>query len=212
MAESTVVFLGDDWIGRDAVMVMLIAGARDGGFYCDPSLTPRVVSHSTNLSSTTLQASIITFFTSPWFYRLWTVQEYCLAKDVYFQYGNRTINHKIFQGWFDNYERRRHSCCRLFAGFELRVLVNDKWLVVWRVLRQLTVLQDYRRIIPSRSFIQTMQDFKSHQCVDPRDKIYGVLGMLEHRWSLSMDPDYSRTPKEVVAVQVVPIGLDRHLY
>jgi hypothetical protein len=49
----------------------------------------------------------------------------------------------------------------------------------------------------SYTFLQTLSSFRTRQSYDPRDKIYGMLGLATQTWVDWMKPDYTRTTEEV---------------
>ncbi|KAF2633821.1 hypothetical protein BU25DRAFT_328964, partial [Macroventuria anomochaeta] len=84
-------------LARSVVVFWVTLGpeGQNDALHLDPSLEPHIVSHRMDVSSVQLRSYLIRFFASPWWFRVWTVQEYCLASDVVFQCGNRTITDSL---------------------------------------------------------------------------------------------------------------------
>ncbi|KAF9696939.1 hypothetical protein EKO04_004716 [Ascochyta lentis] len=195
-ASSVTVFLGELWEGFDAVKDMIEAGSRRS-LHWSPSLQPHVVAQGMDTGSKVLQGYIHEFLSTPWWSRLWTVQEYCLARHVIFQHGDRIIDNAVLERCVDNYYYHREVCCKNSEPFtdpqssnplEKRSLSTG--------LDKLLRLCMYRRVGNPRYLI-TISDFRSRQCLDPLDKIYSILGLLNQHVRDLVTPDYTRSPREV---------------
>ena len=200
LARTVVVFLGDTWPGLDIALDFILAGARDDTLHYNPSLEPHVMSHGMNANSIELQSYILKLFSSSWWSRLWTVQEYCLATTVMFQCGTRTINSILLEDFRRNHRSHDTGCCRFGSGFEKIIVLNRKELGERSVLDgfyQLGVLQKHRRRGSGALFVQIMTDFRLHDCSDPRDKIYGLLGLIDLELGSRIRPDYAASPKDI---------------
>lgn len=89
LAKTVVLFLGETWPGRDSAMASM---AEDRALHLDPAFKLHMTSHGMHASSEYLQFQIVAFFHSPWWDRLWTVQEYRLAVNIVLQYGDRVMD------------------------------------------------------------------------------------------------------------------------
>ncbi|KAH6616358.1 hypothetical protein C7974DRAFT_43540 [Boeremia exigua] len=149
-----------------------------------------------NASSAELENHIIAFFASPWWFRVWTVQEYCLASNVVLQYCSRSINTDLLSKWYANYIHHFSTCCRKFqASFNTPMENMQNLERVAESLRRLESLLRQRLIRKGATFVNIMTHFRFRQCLDPRDKIYGLLGLMEPAVRDSIQPDYIRPPK-----------------
>ncbi|KAI8417631.1 hypothetical protein FOFC_00186 [Fusarium oxysporum] len=87
------------------------ATSRDATIHFDPSISPHLTVQGLNASDKLLQDSIIGFLAAPWWTRVWTVQEFLLARKVMFQCGDRLIDaaivRKACRSWIDH----ENSCC-----------------------------------------------------------------------------------------------------
>ncbi|ETN41635.1 uncharacterized protein HMPREF1541_03571 [Cyphellophora europaea CBS 101466] len=66
---------------------------------------------------------------------------------------------------------------------------------IWKDLWQLTMVQESRST--SASWNRLMEMANSCDCSDPRDKVYGLLGIMDPVLSKSIIPDYRSNPTEV---------------
>lgn len=198
LARLVIVFLGDTWPGCDAVMDMMTAAGRDDTLHWDPALEPHINIHGMTASSDELRTHLITFFASPWWFRVWTVQEYCLASNVVLQYGSRSINNILLSKWYSNYISHFSTCCRGYQASFNRP-VNDKRHEerVAESLRRLEALIRQRLTRADTSFIRIIIHFRFRLCLDPRDKIYGLLGLMEAGFRDRIHPDYIQSPKDL---------------
>lgn len=115
----------------------------------------------------------------PWFGRVWTVQESLLAnRDSVFQCGNSTL-------LFDSFQKACFSLTRL----PRRKLAPFKIFLLTRATRRIW-LQD-------RQTSSILLCAIEMACSDPRDKVYGVLGILPRDILGDMQPNYSLTVAEV---------------
>lgn len=110
--------------------------------------------------------------------RVWVVQEVLLAKAVVLRYGSTDIDVDLLQRFFLA-TRVTHTPPRLP---ELEMHFETLW---YNRLRQKT----YRRSLKGLLF-----DYWGREATDPRDKIYGLLGIA--RW-INIAVDYSKTMLQV---------------
>ncbi|KAF1848773.1 HET-domain-containing protein [Cucurbitaria berberidis CBS 394.84] len=104
-------------------------------------------------------SSLVAFFQRPWFTRVWVLQEAILGGErCVIQCGKDTA---------------------LFYSLRKTMLVMARNTTVPAALRSL--LSSYRPgLLPSsiRSFAGLVSWTRDHHCTDPRDKIYGILGLV----------------------------------
>lgn len=120
---------------------------------------------------------------SPWFQRLWPVQEWVLAKAVRFVCGDDILADEKF----------RSVILRALAH---QIKQEDRFLKPWadkiftrqRVERLRNLMQD-RKSGQTRLQI-LLETFASRIATDPRDKIYGLLGIATDFQEGELLPDY----------------------
>lgn len=124
---------------------------------------------------------------NPWFRRLWTVQEYVLAKAVRFVYGDDIIADEQF----------RSAILRALAHHRMQ---EDKLLKTWvdNVFTRQRVGR-LRNLMESRESGHAqlqilMETFASRIATDPRDKVCGLLGIGTDFQEGEPLPDYGLPP------------------
>jgi hypothetical protein len=114
------------------------------------------------------------FRNASYFSRLWVQQELLLAKQVFFAAGDALLP-------WSNIRKRKSF---LTPGYELPAILE---------------LLLKTKFEPLRLF-KAIEQFSSCYCADPRDKVYGLLGMIGSGPSLEID--YSLQPKQVLHATV----------
>ncbi|KAK0631415.1 heterokaryon incompatibility protein-domain-containing protein [Immersiella caudata] len=116
------------------------------------------------------------FLSNPWFRRLWVVQEIRLAnKRAVLQRGNTTISFSLFRRaimFLDSDVQSSHGLSLLARGTTLS------------------------RPLELRPFYRIVSMLRGKRCIDPRDKFYGVLGLVPPGFAALVQPDYSITVGE----------------
>ncbi|KAH7391101.1 heterokaryon incompatibility protein-domain-containing protein [Phaeosphaeria sp. MPI-PUGE-AT-0046c] len=123
--------------------------------------------------------------------RIWIIQEMVLAKRARFRVGDYNFD------WSSIYSMR------------LEARGSNTWRLQdmgWAMTNVLDLRQDWYRGRPL-DLVNGMQDFGTRKCSDPRDKIYGLLGLMSHKPCI---PDYSKSCKELY-VEVVLWALRQDL-
>jgi hypothetical protein len=142
---------------------------------------------------------------SPWFSRLWVVQELVLASNDPMVYiGRYRIRWSILssgsQYLYDLF---------MSPPQELNELEDDKLLRDFMIYSQDFLTFRYHRLKGRKApFKARLYDTEFAQATDPRDKIYGVLAMSEFVGS-PLQPDYTLTIQEVL-IQTTAILLRDH--
>ena len=136
---------------------------------------------------------MIIWLNRPWFWRVWTTQEARVAKNAIVDFGchsevlaivnsvlslhlSRDVNHNL-AGHFE-------EACRL-PGLSVRLDEFNTWN--W----------DY-----SKSLLSILLSARRHQATDPRDKVYGILGLVFNLSDQDLQgslikPDYTKTKERV---------------
>lgn len=77
---------------------------------------------------------------------------------------------------------------------------NSRWIQrgfnVLGAVARLKTLVGYRHN-RSPAYLTAISNFRMRQCLDPRDKIYGILGLLNPHVRSLIRPDYTRPPGEI---------------
>ncbi|KAI9686430.1 MAG: hypothetical protein M1822_003776 [Bathelium mastoideum] len=128
------------------------------------------------------------FFANPYWERLWIVQEIMLAKYI------RIICGETLLSWDEL--RRFCSSGEIDPSMEARRLAPPQ--VLWLVEHALSA--------KLYSFSSLLRTFGQSECEDPRDKVYGLQGMLEEQHR--MEIDYAKSVYEVFHDAVVIVIKD----
>jgi hypothetical protein len=163
------------------------ATARDTTMHFDPSISPHLTVRGLNASDKPLQDSLIGFFAAPWWPRVWTVQEFLLARKVIFRCGDRLIDaatvRKTCRSWIDH----ENSCCwaarRPIDGsahgfLDIPSEINGGLTIYTATLRMKHLVD---MLIPGKlyteDFLAAISLFRVRHCSDPRDRAFGYFGL-----------------------------------
>jgi hypothetical protein len=137
---------------------------------------------------------------------VWTVQEFVLARNIVFQCGTRILSGELLLSSFKNVNMHDNDCCSEETCFMTKSV--ELGLCVWDGFTRMDMLAFMRTKRHSYTFLQTLSSFRTRQSYDPRDKIYGMLGLAAQTWVDWMKPDYTRTTEEVYRA-VVSAAVER---
>ena len=137
------------------------------------------------------------FFNRPWFARTWVIQEAVLSQDLHFVWGQHSLSWQSLKK-FINLERQ----------FRIGLLIHGSDL---RARKASSALKNIDKLKQNRAgFLQGWKcsiSFALYCCdesnaSDPRDKVYGLLGILhdpDSSLSAQIIPDYFKKPCEIYA-------------
>ena len=119
---------------------------------------------------------IASFLTRPWFRRRWIIQEVVLARDISIHCGASSIPWTTFElsltELFDNDK----------GGF------SDEHRTTLRTMSRIRHADSGAK---SQAPLDTLIEFSSFECSDPRDRLYALYGVIQH-W-LPGSPDEVQT-------------------
>ena len=193
-ATNTVIWLGDD-DGEDPVRafdVMETVFARLQG--TDAQLTPEDFKRlDFPPAKDRVWWAIRQFLRRTWFSRLWTIQEAVLSRNLYLKCGQAEVCWDDFEAW----------CYCLAETGLLRWLTNDVELDDEYGMKQPGVLaspqgamvvhsiqrerMNLMNLANRESLLNILVSTRYAQATEPKDKIYGVLGIAD----VAIVPDYS---------------------
>ena len=194
-ASHVIVWLGEDWKGCDQVMNAIKTLAENHDIHMLRPPDSSIASQNMTISHAQLQKNILRFFNLPWWHRLWTVQEYVLAKQVIFQCGTWQLSSEVIRSFAKTTDHHVLNCCSSFLDVyqqydkETRLCLRD--VMVW------CSDLDIARRRPSNDFLFTLFAFRNRVSSDPRDKLYGMLALATGKYAALIEPDYT-LPIEVV--------------
>ncbi|GAP87180.1 putative heterokaryon incompatibility protein [Rosellinia necatrix] len=186
-ASLVLVFLSPVSAPFDIGISFLERAATHANEHYEPALSPHIAIDGLNLHSEALRDSLIGFFGTAWWTRVWTVQEFALARNVLFQCGQRRIDRTTLGRAFECLRDHERNCCwaslRVADGYPRGYLdipspANGGLSIFRSILRY---DQIHTMIAPDDTegydFVELMKAFRPRLCSDPRDRIYGMLGL-----------------------------------
>ncbi len=139
---------------------------------------------------------------SQWWNRLWVVQETILPNEAITLYGSIATPWDIWTDAGDAYIEHANGCCRDILG----ELDDEDVNVLQKFRREVVRLNKSRpRSQYTERFHQILWRFRNRVATDPRDMVYGLLGVAGYQ---EIVPDYSLT-KEQVFRQVTISSLEK---
>lgn len=142
---------------------------------------------------------IRSFLGRPWFSRIWVFQEAVLNKHLIFGCGSKSLSRdELFKGTI------------LWHSAGIRLGWPDMPLKTLRIgcygdLPK--TLKDFARSSDFATF--SIANGGLYQCTDPRDYVYGLLGLISDHATHGLQPDYSKTKHQVFedfSVALISVG------
>ncbi|PSN64969.1 HET-domain-containing protein [Corynespora cassiicola Philippines] len=136
------------------------------------------------------------FLAVPWWSRLWCVQEILLAPDALVVYGSYSVPWDTLR--VANMNSRRHylSCCHL-----------TQTVLSWRV-RDDDVLEKAQSE-HYQDLDRLLRMYGHRKCQEPRDKVFGMIGLVSNDQYPALIPDYTRDMEDVFYDTTVSIHQQR---
>ena len=126
----------------------------------------------------------------PWWYRMWTIQEFVLPKVLLMVCGSFIIEWDVIVRAQDRLLTHYDSCCSHHYG-----ALNDRSMAFAVFWTETIVLQLFRREwlkneLQEYDLIDFLRSFRGRSTSDPRDKVYGILGLLSPHHHTGIVPSY----------------------
>lgn len=135
------------------------------------------------------------FLDVDWFKRAWTVQEIVLSARASVMRGSTCLPWSVIEKACANWQVHLNTCC----GEDILSLHLHEFQTVQQIAVDVNALSMARaRMAHSQTLHEVLLDFRSRQATDPRDKIYGVLGLQFGDKVARLIPDYTRSIREVL--------------
>lgn len=180
MASQVLVWLGSGENYSDAVKTI-------HKFAADRDL------HWNNVEEIGSLVGLYLFLARDWWSRVWTVQELVLARRATYQYGWEMISESDMHQMALSYNLHTSTtrCCNL-ASMHIDIK-PDLGITVQKLLRLIKLQEQTKKT--ALPFDRVSLEFISRESTDPRDKVYGFLGISQ---GVSTDSiDYKLTTAEV---------------
>ena len=157
-----------------------------------------------------LRDSLVRIFAAPWWTRVWTVQEFALAQSVVFRCGSSILSGKTLMGAFYSLYTHERGCCwaarRLDDDGNISNLVREPSAVngglsIFQGMLRLSYLDVFQRpeVYASRGLLSALSLYRQRDSSDPRDRIFGILGLP------STEPELREAIKIDYTVEVVDL-------
>ena len=199
-ASMVRVWLGEGTEGSDEVMRVL----NELGHGNSPRLTNvRIDGRPLDMGDVGNLADLLT---RSWWRRIWVQQEFVLATRLAMHCGSRCLSHdrlsrfevdvnEIASGW--NYSTYDSAAIQeMFSGFNKL----QYFLQLRRThIIQLAHMQRWPGHVQfgMNNFLQSLCLGRNYLCANPRDSIYGLLGLAPNGFASIVDPDYNLSIAEV---------------
>lgn len=195
-ASQVVAYLGDAWEGVDsAFKIMAFAGSHPDLHWITPS-GPSIRSYEPDLESPLHSDSFARILAAPWWTRLWTVQEFLLARRVIFMCGKHTFRAHDLKQFLRYCVVHNGNCCGVTDSINPPssgiYKLNETFITVTKLLTL-----DTGTKFASSGFSRVVSLFRSRECSDPCDKIYALLGMTSAELRASISIDYNRSTSDL---------------
>ena len=196
-ASQVVVWLGNGWHGSDMAMDFLNSLGKNAALHLNPALEPSIVIGGLKLDSMELRGNLIRLFNLPWWKRTWTVQEFVLADKLVFQCSTNLISKEVMYMARENFWSHKDRCC---SENEIDTPDPDLGMSLAKAFEQpakLDFVNKRRDSGASYSILLAIASFSIRDVSDPRDKVYGMLGLGTGPYSTLVKPDYTLSPEQV---------------
>ncbi|KAK0702799.1 heterokaryon incompatibility protein-domain-containing protein [Lasiosphaeris hirsuta] len=195
--------MGQIYTCASSVTVWLGKAAGDSDYVMDTISAGRSAEYTTRRFMT----AMIAIFNRPWFTRTWVVQEFVLNRKppvIACGFNKPLISWTDFNdAYVTAFPQAANAEIALLPDphrFEMLPLL-DSWLEIHRVYR---TFESFRAGIqsasperPTYALHSALYATRIFQATDPRDKVYGVLGMTNPESQAHIDPNYAKSVDEV---------------
>lgn len=202
-ASNTMIWLGQSSSEECGLAMRFFERmASDDKLHLDPSLTPHVEIDSKNMLSAELMTGLGAFFGDPWWSRVWTLQEYVLSRRLTFQCGPHLLDGQVLRlasdAWIGHLAME--PCCIPFGNH----LSNS--VDLHRFTRALDEIADIRELFNQLTLPAIVGQLRTRLATDPRDKVYGMLGLAHGKYEKAVVADYTKSVEdafEAVTIQMI---------
>jgi hypothetical protein len=197
-ASMVVAFLGEGWGGAETAVNYIERVGSDPNLHIDPAFDLHAQCHVLNIRSPLLYAHLHRFYYLPWFTRIWTVQKFVLACEIIFVCGQRPIHGTVLQDFMANMIMHTRHCCDtiLPAMTDMTNLIALKY-----TLEKIGSAMHFNICLGKGTsyvdFILLLVSLKLYDSFDLRDRMYGLLSLVELELQRRMLPNHNITVAEV---------------
>ena len=145
-------------------------------------------------ASSPVWPAILSITMSPWFTRLWVLQEFALAHEVEFICGSNCIEWKILRQVLDF-----EVLYQIIENEDLREAIPDSSLIIKarELNKEFAAIQD-RTVNAYTSLTAAMYFLSRDQiCSDPKDRVFALLGFLQKKQRDALHFDTTTTLEQL---------------
>jgi hypothetical protein len=199
-AKSIAIWLGPEADDSSLAIDFLIAMADKYSFPDEVSSLISVVVGRRGLDA------VVLLFEREYWRRLWVVQEVFNAKDITVYCGSRQVNWSVFKLASSAFARHRDDLEYHFTGTSSgnrqssRIISRDHFthsqVLIYQGPRSLPDISWVAKL-GEESLLAVLRACRRKLASEPRDKVFGILGLLPQEIREEFPPDYSRSLKDV---------------
>ena len=153
--------------------------------------------------------NLIALLQRPWWSRIWVLQEVVLAKKVTIHCGGASLSDKTFERLVKDIEYLVRSYYTIPDDIEFTVC-SEFYNTLIHAFRRIKYLWGHKQL-PSKdipfAFTMVLGLGVSSHCSDPRDSIYGFLGLVDGFTTSEIEPDYTISASRVFQNTAVKLTL-----
>ncbi|RSM01870.1 hypothetical protein CDV31_011154 [Fusarium ambrosium] len=201
-AKRVIVWLGPN-TGNDSIIQMILKFGANPDLHWDPIKHPNVENQEKNSA-----LSLGNWLRNEWYTRIWTLQEAVLARSLLYRSGSFTIQEHEMGGFIKSFLRHfiHERCCDIdnlggyiFWKFEIQVS---------NLTSKIGYMMALKRRKGPLNFLQIASKFRYRLATNPRDKVFGILGLTEDLPKSIVDytSSVSETFSQVVIEHITQTG------
>jgi hypothetical protein len=194
-AFRVIAYLGEAWDGVDTTFELMTFTGNHPDHHWNSTSTKNITSCGFDVASALHCDSIARFFSSPWWTRIWTVQECVLARRMEYMYGEYRLDAEALHRFQDYITLHGIQCCA--ALISIGSTRSGTTALMERYLRAIRLKQLTDRTATNIGFLELTAMFRSRLCLNPSDKIYGLLGMAPQDFRARVAVDYNCSTRDV---------------
>lgn len=160
---------------------------------------------STDPETTSLVIRLYGFLKeTEWYQRIWTVQEAVLASSITYVCGSDVFENGEIDGLIQSFNTHFaiDKCCSLDAMTRMSHIANAA-AHIQPYLQQMSYMVNIVDTESALPFLEIASQFRHRQATDPRDKVFGILGITQ---GLTTDiVDYEKSVAEIYATAALRI-------
>ncbi|KAI0386940.1 HET-domain-containing protein [Hypomontagnella monticulosa] len=172
-AERVIVWLGQWQSGQLPALQAVQHFGANPDLHWDP--TKRTPTEE-NIEAPTLQ--LLMWLRNAWYTRIWTLQEAILAKSLIYICGSFVFQRGEIDGIVESFQRHfsRNNCCSMM-NIEGKYGLGDLDIALSYSMWRMAQMADLQKKRGPTEFLDVASRFRHRQATNPRDKVFGVLGL-----------------------------------